>query len=58
MARVYPSVVSNGLSGKAGTVVFVEGETGVYIRPRTVPANPQTPAQTAVRSQFAHAVAA
>jgi hypothetical protein len=46
------------MSGKAGTVVFVQGETGVTIRPRTTPANPQTPAQTAVRSQFARAVEA
>lgn len=45
-----------GLSGKAGTVVFVRQPNGaVYLRPRVTPRNPRTPAQEASRALVARA---
>ncbi len=58
MAKVVMNVLSDGLRGKAGSAVFVRTATGIVVRPRTVPRNPQTRAQTAVRTNLARAVAA
>ena len=44
------------LQGKVGNVVFVQTRTGLVIRPRTVPANPRTPAQVASRQRLAQAI--
>ena len=56
MARVQPSVINGGISGKAGTVVFVRQANGsVTVRPRTTPKNPRTPSQEAWRGFVARA---
>lgn len=56
MARVQPSVINGGISGKAGTVVFVRQANGsVTVRPRTTPRNPRTPNQEAWRGFVARA---
>ncbi|MBS1723230.1 MAG: hypothetical protein JSS66_09795 [Armatimonadetes bacterium] len=52
MAKAELSVALQSLKGKAGTVVFVKGRDGTYIRPRVTPANPDTPAQQQVRTNL------
>lgn len=48
-----------GLSGKAGTVVFVRGPGGAtYIRPRVKPRDPQSPAQSTLRRYLSRAAQA
>lgn len=58
MAKAELSVALNKLKGKAGTVVFVDGRDGVYIRPRVTPHNPNTPAQEFVRTNLRKAAIA
>lgn len=58
MAKAELSVLMNDISGKAGTVVFVKGRDGTYVRPRIKPANPNTPAQEAVRNNLRRAAIA
>lgn len=58
MARVETGVLGGALTGKAGGAVFVRTATGVVLRPRVVPRNPRTPAQTQARENLARAVAA
>ncbi|MCC7102314.1 MAG: hypothetical protein IT206_04465 [Fimbriimonadaceae bacterium] len=56
MARATPSVITGGLRGKAGSVVFVRQPNGaVNVRPRISPANPNTSAQQAWRACVAAA---
>ncbi len=52
------SVAFSDLRGKAGDVVAQGSPTGLVIRPRVVPRNPDTPAQRAVRNDLARATAA
>lgn len=47
MAQVELSVVITSLRGKTGNVVFVKGRDGY-----SVPTNPRTPVQEAVRARF------
>ncbi len=56
MAKLIMNVLSDGLSGKAGSAVFVRTKNGVYLRSRTVPKNPNTASQSAVRRHFGKAV--
>ena len=56
MAKLIMSVLTDGLSGKAGSAVFVRTKNGVYLRSRTVPKNPNTASQSAVRRHFGKAV--
>ncbi len=56
MAKLVMNVLSDGLSGKAGSAVFVRTKNGVYLRSRTVPKNPKSASQSAVRSHFGKAV--
>ncbi len=56
LAKLVMNVLSDGLSGKAGSAVFVRTKNGVYLRSHIVPKNPRTASQSAVRGQFAHAV--
>ncbi len=58
MAKLVMNVLTDGLSGKAGSAVFVRTKNGVYIRPRTVPKNPRTASQLAVRGHFGKSVSA
>jgi hypothetical protein len=58
MAKVTTDGLGIRLRGKAGNVVFMQTRFGVTFRPRIVPANPRTPAQTASRGRFARASAA
>ena len=56
MARFTGSVLTGGLSGKAGTVVFVTRKDGIqYVKPRVTPRNPRTAGQTAARERMAAA---
>lgn len=48
----FGAIVVDG-SGKLGGHVFSKNRGGNYLRTKTTPTNPQTPAQTAVRSIFA-----
>ena len=51
MAKASPSVLTGGLRGKAGNVVFVrQPGGGMSVRPRIAPANPKTPSQQAWRA--------
>jgi hypothetical protein len=43
------------MSGKAGSVVYVKTKIGTIVRPRRTPANPNTPAQEAVRANLTKA---
>lgn len=57
MARATTGVLMGGMTGKAGTVVFVRGASGsTYLRPRVRPRDPQTPAQEQVRRYMAEAM--
>lgn len=59
MASVNGFLFTNGLSGKAGNVVFVTMPDGrVYLRPRVIPRNPKTAAQQQTRSFLSLAVKA
>lgn len=56
MAKATTGILMGGLSGKAGTVVFVRGATGeTYVRTRVRPNNPQTEAQMQVRGYLTEA---
>ncbi len=55
MAKVTPSVMLDEMSGKAGSVVYVKTKQGTIVRPRRTPANPNTPAQEAVRDNLRRA---
>lgn len=51
MAKATTGILMGGLSGKAGTVVFVRGALGdTYVRTRVRPRNPRTPAQMQLRA--------
>lgn len=50
MAKANLSVLMHDLRGKSGTVVFRKTKVGTVVSPRSVPSNPSTPAQRAVRS--------
>ena len=52
MARGRYSVLLDELSGKAGSVVFVNGRNGLVIKSRGKPANPQSAAQLQVRKNL------
>ena len=58
MAKLILNVFADGLHGKAGNAVFVRGKSGVYLRSYTVPRDPRTASQSAIRSHFAKAVSA
>ncbi len=56
MRRTQPSVLFQTLSGKAGSVVFVNPpDSATYIRPRTLPHDPRTPEQLAQRARMTRA---
>ena len=57
MAKVIMSGLGIELHGKAGNAVFSQTRNGLILRPRTVPKNPRSPAQTANRLHFARASA-
>jgi hypothetical protein len=52
MAQGSLGVLFNDLRGKAGGVVFTHSKDGTVVKPRTIPTNPQTPAQVAVRDKL------
>lgn len=58
MARVTFDGLGISLHGKAGNAVFAHTRTGVVLRPRTMPANPRTPAQVAARERLTQAASA
>ncbi|MCE9557616.1 MAG: hypothetical protein K8R88_01565 [Armatimonadetes bacterium] len=59
MAKFTGSVIGQGMSGAAGSVVFVSRRDGInYIKPRTTPRNPQTPLQQAARARMTAALRA
>lgn len=49
MAKVKAMALAGGFSGKLGSVVFVEQPSGTVMRPRVIPKNPRSPAQSAWR---------
>jgi len=53
--KAAPSVLLDDLRGKAGGVAFTKGRSGLVVRPRTHPRDPETPAQTAIRTNLARA---
>lgn len=56
MARVTYSPLVTGVSGKVKDTVFSRWKGRAYIRARVTPSNPQTTAQTAVRTSLARCV--
>lgn len=52
------SMAFDALSGKSGSVVVADTREGFIIRPRTIPADPKTPAQTAIRANLTTAARA
>lgn len=52
MAKAELSVLLQGLSGKAGNVVFSKGKDGTHVRPHVKGENPNTPAQQFIRENF------
>ena len=46
------SPLVDGVRGKAGSAVFVQGRTGPVLRPRVKPANPKTAAQQGVKNNL------
>jgi hypothetical protein len=56
MARVTYSPLVTGVSGKVKDTVFSRWKGRAYIRARVTPSNPQTVAQTAVRTSLARCV--
>lgn len=52
MALINPGVGASAISGKLGGQVFARNKGGAYVRNQGATINPQTPAQTAVRSAF------
>ncbi|MCC6686207.1 MAG: hypothetical protein IT205_04360 [Fimbriimonadaceae bacterium] len=56
MAKTKPSVITGGVSGRAGSVVFVRQANGaISVRPRLAPSDPNTSAQQAWRACMAAA---
>ena len=53
MARVVMSAIIETISGKLGSAVFTKGRSGLNVRTRVKPHNPQTSYQTLVRNYFA-----
>lgn len=52
MAKVKFSAMISGMSGKLNGSVFARNRGGDYLRTKVTPSNPQTAAQSAVRSVF------
>ena len=50
MAKFNPGVLAGEISGRLGGDVFSHNKGGPYIRRGTIPTNPQTERQTAIRS--------
>ncbi len=53
MARVKLSPIISAINGKLGNVVFQENKSGIILRERIKPRNPNTAAQVASRSRLA-----
>jgi hypothetical protein len=49
MAKVDLGIAFDNIRGKAGNLVIQDNRSGLFIRKRVVPRNPQTAAQQAVR---------
>lgn len=58
MAVFLPGPVASAIAGSIGGTVFSHNRGGAYMRGRTIPVNPQTPAQSAARQALAAANAA
>src|SRR5258708_22267934 len=58
MATINSGILAEALHGKVGSAVFTRTASGTVVRPRTIPRNPRTRAQTAIRANLARAVAA
>ena len=58
MATIETNILAGVLHGKAGSAAFSRRNGGIVLRPRTLPRNPRTHAQTAVRNHIAKAVIA
>ena len=55
MATIRLAGFAEGISGKMGGVIFAETAEGTVMKNRITPANPRTPKQTNVRSDFKQA---
>lgn len=55
MAKAERSVLLEGLSGKAGNVVFSKGKEGTQVKPHVKGHNPNTPAQQLIRENLSYA---
>lgn len=55
MAKAELSVLLEGLSGKAGNVVFSKGKEGTQVKPHVKGHNPNTPAQQLIRENLSYA---
>lgn len=53
MAKIKLGAIVVAMSGKLGGHVFAKNRGGAYMRTKTTPSNPQTPAQMSVRGAFA-----
>ena len=53
MARATQSFGFDGLTGSVGNVTIVRSDAGMVVRARTIPRNPRSPAQRAVRARLA-----
>lgn len=53
MAKIKFGMMMTDASGKLGGHVFAKNRGGSYVRTKGIPTNPQTAAQSTVRSQFA-----
>ena len=54
MAKINFGVIVNDARGKVAGIVMSKNKSGAYSRTKVTPANPRTPAQQAVRSNFAN----
>lgn len=53
MALIQPGPIASDIRGSMGGSVFSRNRSGLYIRRRVAPVNPQTPSQTQIRDYVA-----